>query len=264
MSDWYPDKARARWTTPAVGDLIAVDHGAWRVMEIRPKPADLWTDDEREAVRTSYRPADVTPCNVVIRPARFRGDDPLLRRHDRHLAVRGGQIYTWYVYPDEHYPVCAACGDPTPCRERTAARIAAREMAVMGRYELAGICPACSEVVTARQKSLTYADNLEVPAGPPVTFHQRGRCVGAAVKYERRWVAADPGRRRPSLYCEGNVTNHNDGTYDCTALSECPGPVTAHRGYSTCRCPSCHAQPWTWGRGCRPDPRAVRNAGDTT
>lgn len=122
---------------------------------------------------------------------------------------------------------------------------------------------ACAEPVTARQKCLSFSENLEVPGGPPVTFHLRSRCNYSAVKYEQRWVAADPNRRRPTLSCPGHVTNHNDGTYDCTQLGDCPGPQARHPSYRMCRCPDCHARPWTWGRGCSPDPKATLNRGET-
>ena len=266
MTDrWYPDRARTQYKMPAVGDLIALDHAAWRVVEIRPKPEDLWTEEEREAMASYYRPDDVRavwPCNVVVRPAHITGDDPKLRRHDRHYRVPGGHRVMWHVYPDEHYPVCATCGDPTPCRERTAKREAEQAVKAMSRYEMAGVCPACEEAVSARQKSLTFHDNLEIPGGPPVTFHLRGECRRTAANYEQRWVAADPERRRHTLTCPGRLTNHNDGTYDCTQLGECPSPTARHVSYSTCRCPDCHARPWTWGRGCRPDPKARLNLGD--
>lgn len=262
---WRPDRARQQYKLPAVGDLIAFQHAAWRVMEIRPRPEDLWTDEEREAVAAHYRPDDirgVLPCNVVVRPAGITGDDPKLRRHDRHLRVPGGRRVMWAVYPDEHYPVCAQCGDPTPCRERSAKWEAEEAVKKMGRYETAGVCPACQEPVTRRQKTLTFPDNLEIPGGPPVTFHLRSDCWSGAMRYEQRWVAADPERRRLTLSCPGRLTNHNDGTYDCTELGHCPSPTARHPSYARCRCPDCHSREWTWGNGCHPDPAARLNLDD--
>jgi hypothetical protein len=48
--------------------------------------------------------------------------------------------------------------------------------------------------------------------------------------------------------CSGHVTNHNDGTYECTNQA-CPGPLADHRSYTCCKCPECHRR----GRfGCIP------------
>lgn len=254
---WYPDKARPTVLPPKVGDLIAWDHSAWRVIDVSPVPLDKWTDDDHrwvQQIKPAHRRA-AEPVMVVVRPVAVTGDDPRSRDHDKHLRHRHGA--TWYIYPDAHYPVCASCGDPTPCREMSAQRIAEGAMAHMSRYETAGVCPACREPVTSRQKSLTFSENLEVLGGPPVTFHVgRYGCRYSAAKYETRWVAADPNRRRATLSCLGHVTNHNDGTYDCTQLAECPGPVAHHPSYATCRCPDCHAR---GSFGCHPKPNATLN-----
>lgn len=247
---WYPDGAHPK-DIPEPGDLLPWQHAVYVVIESTPTPEDLWTDQDRERmahVVAAYRERTV-PRRLLIRPL---GDAN--RNHERGLSVPAGQRLP--VYPNAHFPTCGTCGEPSPCRVLTAERLAGRVMARFNRYETAGICPACEEPVTSRQRSHTWQENAEVVGGPPVMFHLRRRCVGEAVSYERRWVAADPEHRRAWLSCPGHVVNHNDGTYACTELTECPGPHAAHPSYTVCRCPDCHAR-GTFG--CTPAPTA-RNA----
>jgi hypothetical protein len=246
---------------PEVGDVVAFDHRAWQVIQIRDLPPEHWTDRDRFYARS---PAH-KPKAVQLRPMRLvNHPDPVKAcSEDRHVGSL--RVWDWYVYPDpEHYPVCACCSEPMPCRAEEARRTAEAAVQKMDRFEVANVCPACREPVTGRQKALTFSENLEVPGGPPVTFHLRGKCRYSAAEYEKRWVAADPNRRRHTLSCPGRLTNHNDGTYDCTELGDCPGPSPRHVSYTMCRCPDCHARPWVWGRGCTPDPTAVRNAGEVS
>lgn len=256
---WYPSGTQSRYRPPEVGQYIAWQHAVWRVVEIRPLPDDRWSDHDRQALaryKREYRDRAL-PVHVVVRPADL-GDDIKDRNHDKHLRHRDG--VTWYVYDDEHYPVCARCREPLPCREKFGERVAGEAMARMARYETAGVCPSCGEVVTARQKSLTFPENLRIPGGPPVTYHVgRYGCRHSAAEYEKAWVAAEPNRRRATLSCPGHVTNHGDGTYDCTELNECPGAFAIHRGYSACRCPDCHVNGFP---GCMPKPNARRNEGE--
>lgn len=257
---WYPHGARTTSGPPDIGALVAWNHAAWRVVETKPVPETEWTDAQRHevAVCREDRRWRHIPVTVVVRPVRITSDDPRARDHDIHLRPRNSYT-TWHVYPDEHYPICASCLEPLPCREKSAERIAEREINHMSRYETPGVCPACEEVVSARQKAHTFQQNLHVLGGPPVTFHvgRRG-CRYDAAEYERKLIASDSSVPRV-LSCAGHLTNHNDGTYDCTALNECPGPLADHPSYSTCRCPDCHAG----GRfGCRPEPTARRNGAD--
>jgi hypothetical protein len=254
---WFPLGTHTVHGCPDLGSVVAFEHAVWRVVEIRDLPADQYRDADR-LYGGKHRPQVVRlrPMRLVDHP------DPVkARSEDVHYGSL--HVWSWSVYPDpEHYPVCACCGEPMPCRAEEARKTAQDAISTMGRYETAGVCPACEEPVTARQKSLTFPDNLNVLGGPPITFHLRGRCRGTAMGYEKRWVAADPERRRHTLSCPGRLTNHNDGTYDCTDLGDCPGPAAVHFSYCMCRCPDCHARPWVWGRGCHPDPRARRNGDD--
>jgi hypothetical protein len=196
----YVDGAIHYAHPPTVGALVVHDHTVWRVVEVNPIPADRWTDHDRQSLRV-LKPAyhnTATPAVVVLRPAGITGDDPRDRDRDKHYRHYWGR--TWYVYPDEHYPVCRTCGEPVPCRERLNQRVAERALAEMGKYETPGVCPACGDLVTTRQKAVTYPGNLEIPGGPDVTFHAgRRECRWTAGCYEKRWLAADPDRRRPLL-----------------------------------------------------------------
>lgn len=256
---WFPVGARHVYGCPEVGDVVALDHQAWTVIELHPLPREQWVEQEQMYACGGIH----TPMAVRLRPMELvNHPDPVkARSKDRHVGSL--RVFYWYVFPDpEHYPVCACCAEPMPCRAEVGRRMAQDAVKDMGRYETAGICPACGEPVTARQKSLTFSENLVVPFGPPVTFHTRRRCHHQAMTYEQRWAAADPQRRRHTLSCPGRLTNHNDGTYDCSELGDCPGPAAQHTSYTMCRCPDCWARPWVWGRGCHPAPNARLNGRD--
>jgi hypothetical protein len=230
---WVPLGAQMDPEIPAVGSLVAVRRAVWRVCEVNEVPKVDW--DERD--KRSWETYEVAPCMVVIRPVGVVGEDPVLRRHDLHLHVRGYNV--WHVYPDGHYPMCAACSEPMPCREQDVARdvrVASREMV---RFEISGMCPACQEPVTGRQKSRTFRENVRVPLGPPVTFHDRGRCREGLWAFEDVWVSQDPDRRvstRPAV-CVGHVVVHvGTGTYECSEGRFCPGASNDHRSWRACGC----------------------------
>lgn len=233
---WYASGTRFAFKIPDPGSLVAWNHAVWRVISAARRPEDLWSEEDREAVaRSGERSA---PYAVVLRPVNST-DDPRDRGRDVHVKSRK---FSWQVYPHEHYPICAKCHEPLPCREQMAEQTAVDAGARMERYATPGVCPPCQEPISSRQKSITFQENLELPAGPPVTFHVgRWQCRSSAADYEKRWIKADPKRGRPTLSCEGHVTNHNDGTYECTELTECPGPEAKHQSFESCRCPDCHA-----------------------
>lgn len=209
------------------GDVLPLAHDAYRVMETEPR---VHEETGEQLLVVVLRPADL-------------GDDPRDRDHDLHIATPLGNNRPWVVYPDpEHYPVCAACGEPVPCRHKMVEKVAAASAMQMERYSHPGVCPACSEPISTRQKSITFADNLVVPAGPPVSFHLKHACLFDARLYESHWHKADPANRHRQLSCDGSVTNHNDGTYECTQWPNCPGPTAMHRTYIICQCPDCHAR----------------------
>lgn len=238
---WFPHGARTTWDRPEPGSLVATRRAVFRIVEYRPYHVDQWTADDHERVRKHGDAA--APYHVILRPAHITSDDVRARDHDKHYTIRSA-CFRWHVYPDEHYPLCATCGEPVPCREQTAAEDAAAELRYMARFETPGVCPACREPITSRQKSRTFGgENLIVPLGPPVTFHTRARCEDGLLAYEDEWVKADPRNRRSSRppVCKGTAIIHvGTNTYECTARDDCPGltdDATRHRSMRACGCP---------------------------
>lgn len=236
---WRPYGARTIWSRPEPGSLVATRRAVFRIIEYRPYHADQWTADDHERVR-QYGP-EAAPYHIVLRPAHITSDDPRARDHDKSYTIRSSH-YRWHVYSDEHFPVCATCGDPMPCREQTASEETAAELKHMTRFETPGVCPACREPITARQKFRMFEENVIVPLGSPVTFHTRGSCYRELMDYEDKWVAADPAHRRSSRppVCDGTAIIHvGTGTYECRAGDACPGRRVAdvrHRAYQACGC----------------------------
>lgn len=175
LGRWRPDHTDIKHTTDLIpGNLVAFGHRAWRVLAINPSPPELVKDDGKD-------------WHVIVRNA----NDP-----DTATAKTGDRSYSvhartwWNVYPDEHYPVCRTCQEPTPCRHLVAEKTFEVDVQRTRRYEMADVCPACQEVVTRRQLAQTWPENLYVPLGPPVRFHLRGRCIREAQAYDAAWRAS--------------------------------------------------------------------------
>jgi hypothetical protein len=246
--------ARRSHGLPGHGDVVVHEHKVFRVVEVRLIDESEWTDQTRRRVNV-YKPElrhQFLPAHVVLRPIEITDDDPRARDHDKHYRTPPG--YTWDVYPNEHYPVCAACHEPTPCREELGRRVAEQAVERLGRYEDPHVCPSCLEPFTQRQKTVTFEANVEIPGGPAVTYHRRGKCFSGAYQYEQRLAKADADYA-PRLLCLGTLTNHNDGTYECSQSARCGGPHLHHDAYQTCRCADCNANgPF----GCHPPSTARR------
>ncbi|GAB4590007.1 hypothetical protein [Nocardia sp. IFM 10818] len=166
---WQPTDQTFTAVTP--GCLVGWDYRPWRVISMTPAAEDQENPCGRPLFIFVLRPLACDPTDTA-------------RSEDVH--VQGPRLP---VLP-EHFSVCGHCGDVMPCRTREAARRAPLEMDEMRRYETAGICPACGDPITLRQKSLTLP-NVKVPLGPPVTFHTgRQRCARALARYRR--LLADP------------------------------------------------------------------------
>lgn len=175
---WYPLRAQTHYGRPAVGSLIAHDFAVYRVLEVADRPIDLWEPGDREYVE-AFKPAFRArhePYMVVLAPvAGGKG---------RHYYAGGRRHTRWRVYPSEHYPVCAKCQEPAPCRDEVAGEAAKSASKMLERYLTTGVCPNCQEPITHRQKSVRYDENTRFPGGPPVTFHVGRRdCRHAAEKY---------------------------------------------------------------------------------
>jgi hypothetical protein len=170
---------------------------------------------------------------------------PLGAEFDFAQINRGVTFARWasaIVLP-EHYSVCVCCGELPPCSAVWTADVAEKLTERAARYETEGICPACEEVITHRQRSIRFEENLHVPLGPPVTFHRRGKCWSSAIDYDRS-IARATGRA-PILSCEGRQVRHEDGARECDAPG-CPGEAAQHRSWSICAyeapepCSRCH------------------------
>lgn len=236
---WHPDGARLFHGLPEKGWLIGWNYGVWRVVEVVPWPEVAWRPVDHEVMASHG--AKAAPVHVLLRPALFDNPDPVAAGAVAKSITIHPFRHGMMVFRDEHYPVCARCGEPTPCRELEGKRIAEREMARMERYCTPGVCPSCDQPVTERQKSIAFVENVLVPAGPPLVFHLRRQCWWDAMSYEKKWVEADPKNRRHTLQCPGEVTRHAYGKYECTVDGDCLGPDVHHSGgYSSCGCEDCH------------------------
>lgn len=231
-------------TRPEVGSLVAHDLQAYRVMSIENILEVDWSEAERNSSH-----GNVTPYRIVLRPAQ---DDQTWTNSTADLHARVSPRMSWDVLP-EHYAVCVHCSTLLPCRHTTAQEAGEAALKRMERYETPGICPACSEPISARQKSITFQENVELLLGPPVTFHRRRECLWHAERYERKWAAVDP-TRKTTLSCVGKLVNHGDGTYECSTGIECPSAIASHWIYTVCHCCTNHPN------GCHPQPNAFNRA----
>jgi hypothetical protein len=252
---WHPTGAREFYGVPEVGWLIGWNYDVWRVAEIVPWAEEFWREQDHEII-AKYG-AKAAPVHMLLRPALFDSPDPVAAgRVTKSITIHPFR-HRVLVFRDEHYPVCARCGEPTPCRELEAQRIAEREMARMERYCTPGVCPSCDKPVSERQKSIVFMENVLVPAGPPLVFHLRQQCRWDAMAYEKKWVAADPRNRTYSLQCPGEVTRHAYSRYECTVGDACLGPEVHHSGgYHSCGCEPCHPDGRTFD--CHPRAGDVR------
>jgi hypothetical protein len=229
---WEPEGGERRdWRDVKPGDLFAFGRQVWRVIENRPDPVTDWDDDDREHFEP-FRLRGVTGEGWRFRPLCLIAE-PANGGKQEHLEVKpyaGLRARAYILHP--HYPVCSDCGEPWPCRELDITHEVRRQSAEMERLAriMPGCCWSCGEPVTSRQKSVTFeGENLLLPGGPPPVFHLRSGkpyCSSGAVSYEKRWVAAAPGRH-PWLYCTGHLIRHVDGP-ECTEEPFCPGARVRH------------------------------------
>lgn len=229
--NWAPAMSRRVYDRkPPVGELIGHDGKPWRVLSVEDIPAHDWSDPARvEATPSWYG----RPFRVMVESP--EGDDC------GSMVVEPWHRMTWHVLP-EHYAICVSCGDLAPCRAHQAAEQSERAMVKLEREMrlLPGCCPSCQEPITARQKSKTFVGaNLLNPLGEPdVTYHTRMTCIGGAARYEEMWVRADPTRPRSllTMFCEGTVVVHHDGSGECfgAADSTCPDVRARHRLMRAC------------------------------
>lgn len=192
------------------GMLIAIDyagyrHKPWRIIEVKE------LEDGRHA--------------MIVRPV---GEVNDFAQFNQSLTLR--KYASLPVLP-EHYSVCHCCGELPPCSEVWSAQVASASAERAVRYEVEGVCPACEEPVTRRQKAHRFEENLYVPLGPPVVFHARYKCASSAMSYDE--ALAKRHDRDPTLSCVGQQVRHQDGIDTCNRAG-CPGPEVRHRAFARC------------------------------
>lgn len=224
---------------PDVGQVVAFEHAAWTVEHVRDAtPTDEETD-QLAIYRQDARPS-MAPYHLTL--VRLHGEPHRWEKRPGRLSLRaaaGG--YGFAVYPGGRVPLCSCHQHPWPCldqlQEQEAAAAAKRMAVELAR--IPGTCPACGEVVTSRQQSITFGGpNVKNPLAEGPTYHLRRKCYSAAAAYEELWVNDEPGRARSllTLSCEGSLIVHADGSADCHGAvdSDCPSIYARHRGYSAC------------------------------
>lgn len=165
---WYSGTVPTRLERLEPGDIVGHEYQPWIVIDVR------LADDGLPVVQ-------------------------LEREGRRNLHLHARQ--KWATLPrmkdPEHFPVCA-CGDLTPCRELDLRDTMEREIRTLDLYTTPGICPACGEVVTSRQQSMSWP-NIMIPGTPDVRFHLRQSCHEQARRYDERCAEAG----HPSRFASG-------------------------------------------------------------
>lgn len=224
---------------PPVPCLIALNRKPYQLIEIRDISPGSWKETdwkEYNQLNTWARQVGQvypSPDEWARGPVDFIMTEPgKKQRLMFRVALWETRSDGWFVL-DEHYALCASCGELAPCREYVAARdrdyaaAKANEKLERDLQVLPGCCWACNEVITQRQKWIAFeGDNADLPGGPPVRFHLREKCVGDARSYEHRWIQLDPSRR-VRLSCPGRVIHHVDG-FECSEGPLCPGERASH------------------------------------
>lgn len=178
---------------PEVGQVVAYDYRAWEVTHVR---IDDFADDEQERAR-HYTPAGrekLKPYHVSLRRVHGARHHRENSNQDLALHVLGFAHWSFEVYDEGRVPLCSCCGNPWPClitvskeqsefeTERLEARLARAGV---------GICYACGEVITGRQKSAEYGTgNVDLPGYPTPRFHLRESCRYERVNYVDRVATA--------------------------------------------------------------------------
>lgn len=253
MSQWRPHGVRANYThaRPEVGAVVAYAYRAWAVTHVSDADPTPEEQDRLNSYTAAFRDS-MRPYRVTLQ--RIHGDRHERENRNREIGLRFpvGSYGRLATYPNGRVPLCSCHGHPWPCLEADQQNQAEKELAAAEKVLnlLPGCCPACSEPVTSRQRSITFGGpNVRNPFAEGPTFHLRRKCWRGAADYEEAWVAAEPGRKRSllTLRCEGTVIVHEDGTGECFGAkgSDCPSIYAHHRGYC-----ACYYQSHGCGKGC--------------
>lgn len=215
---WRPSQSTA-WTETCElekDDVIVADRKPFLIDRIQEIRSDQWPQEYVDLWLKQEMPDAETWRG---RPLRVHGFWQSPGADTRLHSTIAPAKHTWDVLP-EHYSVCHKCLELPPCRHvhtetvmRSATAKMARDMAI-----LPGACHACKEPISTRQKTFTFPGaNLIRPdlGDGSVIFHTRRKCFNAMHAYDKRWAAAEEGRRR-FFYCEGTQTIHFDESTECT------------------------------------------------
>jgi hypothetical protein len=178
--------------------LVIFDRKAYRIVETREIPEDLWDEEFEKAFEDACEAWSLTPRNwprpekatwhdrpvmVVVRPEGQPEAKPI------HLLAAAS--YQWDVLP-EHYAVCRSCGELPPCQHEIDENNVA---AAMDRAEdlmaiQPGCCLGCTEPITHRMKAVRFpGPNLWRPdlGDNSAVFHARSECADDVERYRRQW-----------------------------------------------------------------------------
>lgn len=252
---WRAMASQHRYVRPEVGDLVPMNHGVWRITGVDDQPIledadrDAWVSAGMPDIDTwRYRPYRVEATHVGGYIS-----EKLAKKRRGVIRVGPSTPYiSWDYYPGGRWPQCSCCGEPMPCRAELQDRAVDQAQERMATIEkrMPGCCWSCEEVITRRQRRVTYPGiNLDHPTGPTVMFHLRQSCVGGAYRYEARWLEAGVGRERVLTYpkCAGQLIVHHDGTTECHGGDQdCWG----HETHDHSRHTACFVQGHGCGRDC--------------
>lgn len=243
---WAPLGAVRVHERPAVGAVVVLHRGVWKVTDVELLP--LNDDDRDEWLERGMPDLDTwrrRPYQLVLEylgglvPAGF---DPADTANEVTLPVHPRDDEPeWHVYPSGRWARCSCCGHPMPCPDELRDRAVNASLLLLELHTLKqpGCCWGCGEPITRRQKYVTYpGDNLDLPGGMEVRFHRKygeHGCSDRAERYELRWIAGDPRRERILTWpdCPGALAVHADGSSECTTAEHMLGSCT--EGPPDCR-----------------------------
>jgi hypothetical protein len=250
---------------PVEGDLIAWRYAAWRVHRIIPiDNVDLNTDDAAKleritrkdpvVIQRQARKEPVTADDLATARERHRPFHIVLRHERGPVLPPAGRPWkrlrdgsnqvevsytTWptrwsWVRMPEPYRVCSCHGHPWPCQEidqQVVADVELKRFQKLEAMHAPGVCAACVEPISTRQKYLTFPEpSLLLPGAPGPTFHAgRAGCWSIAEEYERRGRLADNEAVTRLASCPGIRFIHEgrtcpaDKRVECTAGTDCTG-----------------------------------------
>jgi hypothetical protein len=252
---WAPSSENQRdpvgCSHPEPGDLLAWRYAAWLVEDVRLYLDVDLTDEQRDRIDASVK--HLSGDQRTLTWERHRPFHLILRHHNGPLIVKDGweplfkriregreisltswpDVRRWYRLPDP-YQTCSCHGHIWPCQDVDRAAVAEHQLRKMDRLMATtdpGRCACCRELITLRQKTVTFPEESEfVPGFQGPTFHAgRAVCWGAAEKYERRFrLAKNPDISRLAS-CPGVQFIHEhhgmptDQRLECSAGQLCTG-----------------------------------------